>query len=238
MRGVGRASILLWSALSLACGAGRPPPTPPPALDDDDGGSERVRIAGIRLPRLPVDVSPDDELLANGWAQTEVALRMPTPSPPEGEAWEVEAWASEELPRWMQRRAEAITTAQHALQTARDGDPRYSVVASTLLGIAYSRFAMEVRSIPVPGAFAGDEERQRELHDALEHAAYPIWLHAMDAFGSCSRVAADAPAHSLARWREACDREIHEIEALIPDDPRPDEDEDEDEDGHEDNEEQ
>lgn len=209
----------------LACGGGRPPPTPPPALDDESG-EEGPRIAGVALPRLPIDVSPEDAPLAEGWERTARALTMPTPRPPIGEAWEVETWADEELADWMRRRAEAISSAQRALSTAREGAPRYSVVASHLLGLAYTRFAMELRGIPTPVAFAEDEGRTRAFRDALEAAAGPLWLRALDAYGSCSSVAGAQPAHSLDRWREACDREIRVVSRMLPDD---DHDEDDDE---------
>jgi len=173
-------------------------------------------IAGVQLPRLPVDVAADDPELADGWARTLATLTMPTPRPPAGDAYEVGLWADEELAQWMQRRAEAITAAQRALRPAREGAPRHSVVASMLLGIAYSRFAMDLRGIPPPPAFAGSPERAQELRAALERAAGPVWLRALDAYGSCSSVAGAQPAHSLDRWREACDREIQGVLPMLP----------------------
>lgn len=192
------------------------------------------RIAGVTLPRLPVDVTPEDAPIAPGWARTEAALTMPTPQPPAGEAWEVETWADEELTDWMRRRAEAVSSAQRALRPAREGAPRYSVVASMLLGLAYTRFAMDVRGIPTPRAFRSSEERAQQFRAALEEAAAPLWLRALDAYGSCSSVAGGQPAHSLDRWREACDAEIRSVNRMLPreaDEGGDDDDEDEEDDG-------
>lgn len=185
-----------------------------------------MSIAGIGLPRLPLDVDVTEAPLALGWQRAEEALTMPTPRPPVGEAWEIEVWADEELAGWMRRRAEAISRAQHALREAREDEPRYSVVASWLLGTAYARFAMDLRGIPTPEVF-GDGERARAFRAAMEEAAGPLWLRALDAYGSCSSVAGAAPAHSLARWREACDHEIRAVSRMLPDEPEPEDEDDE-----------
>lgn len=166
---------------------------------------------------MPLDVSPEDEVLAPGWELTERALTMPAPHPPAGEVWEVESWADDALGEWMRRRAEAIALAQHALDPVRHGRPRRSVVASLILGLAYARFAMDLRGLPTPTVFADDEDRAREYREALEAAAWPVWQRALDAFGSCAAVAAEQPAHSLARWRERCDQEAREASAMLPD---------------------
>lgn len=210
--------VWMMVAVLSACG-GRPPPTPPPSLADElaEDGEGEVRIAGIPLPRLPLEVSPSDPALAAGWDRAEAALTMPSPRPPTGEAWEVESWADEELGGWMRRRAEIIGAAQRALEPARAGRPEHSVVASFLLGLAYSRFALDLRGIETPHAFAEDPERVRAFRAAMEQAAQPLWLRALDAFGSCASVASAAPAHSLARWRERCDAELRTVEPLLPD---------------------
>lgn len=173
-------------------------------------------IAGIELPRLPADVSVEEGPLHAGWELTVVALTMPAPRPPRGEAWEVETWADDGLADWMRRRARAITAAQRALESTRHGAPEQSVVASTILGLAYARFALDVRGIGTPRAFAGDERRSRAYREALEVAAQPLWQRALDAFGSCAAVAGSQPAHALGRWREHCDREAREASAMLP----------------------
>ena len=205
---------------ALGCG-GRPPPVAPPPLDDDDD-APRASIAGIVLPPLPLDVEIDDVAIEEGWRRAELALSMPTPRPPRGELWEVEAWADEELTGWMHRRAEAVGAAQRALETARMGRPDISVVASAILGLAYSRFALDLRGIPVPEVFASDAERSRAFQAALHGATTPLWQRALDAFGSCASAAAAAPAHSLASWREFCDDEGQSAAAMLPDAPRRD----------------
>lgn len=202
--------------LLVACG-GRPPPVAPPGLEAEDLDEEGPTIAGIALPRLPVDVTPEDEPLREGWALTEQALTMPTPRPPTGEAWEVETWADDALGDWMQRRAQAIAAAQRALDPARHGRPDHSVVASTLLGLAYARFAMDLRGLETPEVFQEDPERARAYRAAMETAAQPLWQRALDAFGSCAAVAHRQPAHSLDRWRERCDHEGREAAAMLPD---------------------
>jgi hypothetical protein len=202
----------------VSCG-GRPPPTAPPALPDDMDEDARLSIAGIELPRMPLDVAPEDEELAPGWALTERALTMPTPRPPDGAAWEVEAWADEELAAWMGRRAEAVAAAQRALEPARAGHAEHAVVASMLLGLAYSRFALDLRGVAVPDAFAADPVRAEAFRNALTTASGPLWQRALDAYGSCSSTAADEPAHSLDQWRERCDAEGREAEAMLPDPP-------------------
>ena len=221
-------SVLLASlAAGLAACGGRPPPVAPPDLSEELD-AEPPRIAGIELPRLPVDVTAEDEALAEGWALAERALTMPAPRPPGGEVWEVETWADDALADWMARRGGAIAAAQRALEAARHGRPDQSVVASTLLGLAYARFAMDLRGLDTPPAFVEDDVRSREYREALEAAAQPLWLRALDAFGSCGSVAAEQPAHSLERWREWCDREGREASAMLPDSGDDDEDEDED----------
>ena len=207
--------LALWL---VACG-GRPPPTPPPPPAPAEGEADEVAIAGIPLPRMPVEVSPEDPELAPGWAATETALTMPTPAPPGGEAWEVEAWADGELAGWMRRKAEAVAAAQRALEPARAAEPAYTAVASLLLGLAYSRFALDLRGIPVPRAFRDDPVRAEAFRNALVSAAGPLWQRALDAFGSCASVAAGAPAHSLAHWRERCDAEGRAVAEMLPDAP-------------------
>lgn len=215
--------VPLIALLLVACG-GRPPPTPPPPLEDLDELEEgEVTIAGIPLPRMPFEVSPDDPELAPGWAATEAALTMPTPVPPAGEAWEVESWADGELTEWMRRRAEAVAAAQRALEPAREAEPEYGVVASLLLGLAYSRFAMDLRGIPVPPVFRDDPVRAEAFRNALRTAAEPLWLRALDAFGSCASLAGGAPAHSLAHWRERCDAEGRAVAEMLPEPPSPEE---------------
>ncbi len=212
-----RSTVFAFASLAatlIACG-GRPPLVQPPDVDAELD-AEPPRIAGIELPRLPVDVSPEDEALAEGWALTERALTMPAPRPPSGEVWEVETWADDALADWMARRGTAIAAAQRALEGARHGRPDRSVVASTLLGLAYARFAMDLRGLDTPPAFLEDEARTTEYRHALEAAAQPLWLRALDAFGSCGSVAADQPAYSLERWRERCDREGSEASAMLP----------------------
>lgn len=198
----------------------------PPGLDDLDD-APLVSIAGIELPRLPIDVEPDDPELEVGWARAEAALTMPTPRPPAGEAWEVETWADEALADWMTRRAQALGEAQRALEEARGGRPEYSVVASMLLGLAYSRFALDLRGVATPEAFADRADRANAFRAAMETAAEPLWQRALDAFGSCASVAGHQPAHSLDQWRERCDAEIRDVSAMLPDaaeDDEPDED--------------
>jgi hypothetical protein len=200
--------------VACACAGARPPPVDPPPLDDDD--ETRPSIAGIVLPALPVDVEVDDPALEEGWRRASVALSMPTPRPPAGELWEIEAWVDQELREWMHRRAEAVGAAQHALEPARMGRPELSVVASAILGLAYSRFALDLRGIPTPAVFASNPERARAFQDALHGATGPLWQRALDAFGSCSSAAADAPAHSLSEWREFCDEESASAAAMLP----------------------
>ncbi|HEY8431680.1 MAG TPA: hypothetical protein VIL20_25040 [Sandaracinaceae bacterium] len=219
-----RALTLL--AVSIAACASRPPPVDPPPLDELLADDEtRASIAGIVLPRMPPDVEPDDPDLEEGWRRAAQALSMPTPRPPHGEAWEVEEWADQELASWMRRRAEAVGAAQRALEQARMGRREASVVASAILGLAYSRFALDLRGIPTPEVFARDPERARAFQEALRRATAPLWQRALDAFGSCSSTAGAAPAHSLDQWREFCDEEIESAAAMLPDDGRDDEDE-------------
>lgn len=188
----------------------------PPPLDDEDE-APRPTLAGIVLPALPSDVEVDDRELEEGWNRAERLLSMPTPRPPRGEVWEVEAWATDELSEWIQRRASAIGALQRALEGARMGRAEVSVVASAILGLAYSRFALDLRGIPVPEVFASDPERARAFQQALENAAGPLWQRAVDAFGSCASTAAEAPAYSLAAWRTFCDREGESAAAMLPD---------------------
>ncbi|HJL19372.1 MAG TPA: hypothetical protein RMH99_27145 [Sandaracinaceae bacterium LLY-WYZ-13_1] len=213
-----RRIALVSGMLLLACG-GRPPPTPPPPLEGDDESPGEVHIAGIALPRMPVEVAPDDPELEPGWAATRAALTMATPTPPAGDEWEVETWADGALASWMRRRAEAVAEAQTALEPARHAEPEYGVVASMLLGLAYSRFALDLHGMPVPRVFEGDRERTDAFRQAMRDAARPLWLRALDAFGSCARTAAEGPAHSLAHWRERCDAEIRSVSAMLPDAP-------------------
>lgn len=214
-----RPSIALTLPLLLACGGGRPPPMAPPPLDDDEAEAAEVTVAGIALPRMPLEVTPETEPLADGWAASVAALTMPTPRPPTGEDWEVESWADGPFRDWMERRTDAVQDAQRALREAREGPREQSVVASMLLGLVYSRFALDLRGIEVPAVFAGDSVRAEAFRNALSSAAHPLWLRALDAFGSCSSVAGAAPAHSLDRWRERCDAEIRFVSAMLPDDP-------------------
>ncbi len=210
--------MLVIAVLALSSCGGRPPPVDPPAyeelLGDED---EHASIAGIVLPRMPLDVEPDDPELEQGWQRASQALSMPTPRPPSGDAEEVELWADEELSGWMQRRAEAIGAAQHALERARMGRREVSVVASAVLGLAYSRFALDLRGIPTPVVFAADADRSRAFQDALRSATGPLWQRALDAFGSCASAAGTAPAHSLDQWREFCDGEMESAAAMLPD---------------------
>ncbi len=208
--------------------ASQPPPVEPPPLDElieDDGA--RTSIGGIVLPRMPLDVEPDDPDLEEGWRRASLALSMPTPRPPAGEAWEVEEWADQELASWMQRRAEAVGLAQRALEEARMGRREASVVASAILGLAYSRFALDLRGIPTPEVFARDPERARLFQEALRRATQPLWQRALDAFGSCSSAAGAAPAHSLDQWREFCDDEIESASAMLPAEHDEDDEDDE-----------
>ena len=199
---------------SSAAGVARRPWRRPTSTTRAKG--RRRRSPGSRSRALPLDVDLEHPDLAEGWALAERALTMPAPRPPTGEDWEVETWADDELADWMRRRGEAITAAQRALDAARHGDPGESVVASTILGLAYARFALDVRGLDTPAAFARSDERARAYREALEEAAQPLWLRALDAFGSCASVAGAQPAHSLDRWRERCDREGREASAMLP----------------------
>lgn len=212
-------SIALSAALLIACGGGRPPPMAPPALDDDEAEAADVTVAGIALPRMPLEVTPESEPLADGWSAAVAAITMPTPVPPVGDDWEVESWADGPFRDWMERRTDAVQDAQRALRAAREGPREQSVVASMLLGLVYSRFALDLRGIQVPAVFADDPVRAEAFRNALSTAAHPLWLRALDAFGSCSSVAGGAPAHSLDRWRERCDAEIRFVSEMLPDDP-------------------
>ncbi|MCB9596469.1 MAG: hypothetical protein H6719_27345 [Sandaracinaceae bacterium] len=209
----------------VACG-GSPPRMATLDLPDEEDEDAGPRIAGIELPRFPVDVEPDDSELVEGWALTEQALTMPAPRPPTGEEWEVETWADDALGDWMQRRAAAIAEAQRSLEEARQGRADQSVVASLLLGLAYSRFAMDLRGLEVPEVFRDDPERATAYRTAMEAAARPLWERALDAFGSCASVATRAPAHSLDQFRRRCDREGREAAAMLPDRPDADDDDD------------
>ena len=200
----------------VGCGGGRPPPAEPPPLDLEEDERPRVRIGGVELPRMPYDVEPDDGELETGWARTAESLLMRTPTPPSGDEIEIDAWASAELAAWLDRRGRSVAAAQRALETARGGRPEHSVVASMLLGLAYSRFALDVRGIATPTAFSGDPDRTAAFRAALEQAAAPLWQRALDAFGSCASVARDQPAHSLAQWRERCDAEARIAEQMLP----------------------
>jgi hypothetical protein len=211
----------------VACGP--PPPIAGPSYLDlaDDDDQQRLAIAGIMLPRMPVDVAPDDPELEEGWARASRALSMATPRPPAGDAIEVETWAEEELTEWITSRGRAIGEAQRALEAARVGpSPDHSVVASAILGLAYSRFALDLRGIPAPELYADDVDRAIAFRDALRRAAAPLWQRALDAFGGCSRVAGDQPAHSLDHWREFCDGEIRTASSMLPGAEDDDEDED------------
>ncbi|MFK7992102.1 MAG: hypothetical protein AB8I08_39150 [Sandaracinaceae bacterium] len=211
------ALTLLLLALT-ACGGGRPPPEPPPSLDDEDGQS--FEFAGIELPPLPLDVEEDD--LADGWSPVERALTEPAPRPPVGEDWEVDAWADDVLADWISRRATLLAEAQRALAMLREGDPEISVVASTLLGLTYSRFALDLRGIATPAAFRDDEAREDAFRSALDRMARPLFRRAVDAYGSCSATAMDGPAYALARWREHCDRELRMLAPMVGSDDDPD----------------
>lgn len=223
-----RAMRSAWLALlMLACGGAAAPVEEPP-IDPADLEDDGASIAGIDLPNLPVDVELDDGVLGEGVLRATDALSMPTPRPPVGEAWEVEAWADEELTAWLGRRAEAAAQAQRALEGARAADLSHSVIASAILGLVYSRFALDLRGIPVPEIFARSPERTRAFREALVTAGAPLWRRALDAFGSCANAAGAAPAYSLAAWRSFCDDEIREIEAIVPRDGEDGEDDEDD----------
>lgn len=210
-----RVGVIAIALGLLACG--RPPPVAPPLpYDDLPDEDEHASIGGIVLPRMPLDVEPDNPELEEGWRRASLALSMPTPHPPTGEAEEVEVWADEELTGWMQRRAQAVGAAQHALERARMGRREVSVVASALLGLAYSRFALDLRGIPTPSIFAVEPDRAHAFQSALRNATGPLWQRALDAFGSCAGAAGAAPAHSLNQWREFCDDEMRNAAAMLP----------------------
>lgn len=205
-------------AILLLVACGRPPPVAPPSYEELLDDENRIAIAGILLPRMPVDVAPTDPELEEGWERASRALSMPTPRPPAGDSVELETWADEELSEWITRRGQAIGDAQRALERARTGpSPEHSVVASAILGLAYSRFALDLRGIPAPELFADDPDRAIAFREALRSAARPLWQRALDAFGSCSSVAGEQPAHSLDHWREFCDGEIRSAGAMLPD---------------------
>ncbi|MBX3269594.1 MAG: hypothetical protein KF729_05005 [Sandaracinaceae bacterium] len=211
-----RLALALTLALAAsACGT-RPPLAPPPDVSEEVGAAP-PRIAGIELPRLPIDVTPEDPALREGWSLATQALTMSAPRPPAGEPWEIETWADDALADWMRRRAEIIAAAQRALEGARQGRPDHSVVASTLLGLAYARFAMDLRGLETPETFRDDPERASAYRAAMESAARPLWQRALDAFGSCASVANGEPAHGLGRWRERCDREGREASSMLED---------------------
>lgn len=212
-------------SLLFACGGGRPPPEPPPSLDPDDGAS--FEFAGIELPPLPLDVEEDD--LADGWGPVERALTEPAPRPPVGETWEVDAWADDVLADWIGRRATLLAEAQRALTMLREGDPEISVVASTLLGLTYSRLALDLRGIPTPASYRDTPELEGAFRSALDRMARPLFRRAVDAYGSCSATAMDGPAYALARWREHCDRELRMLAPMVgSDDDESDDDDPED----------
>lgn len=200
-------------ALAAGCGGQAPPPEAPPSISPpDEAGAE---IVGIPLPLLPADVDPLEAPIVAGWSAVEATLLMPTPRPPEGDAGTVEAWVEEGLTPWLTRRGGALVEAQHALDIARQGAAGPSAVASALLGLAYERFALDLRGLPSPEAFARSAEGEAAYRRALERAASPLWRRALDAFGSCASVAAGAPAHSLDRWRRFCDDAVARIDDVL-----------------------
>ena len=204
--------FFIVSLFVMGCGSTqRSAPVAPP---DPSPSSEAVEIAGIELPDLPMDVAPDDEVLSSGWDAARASLVMPALSPPLGERWQVEVWVEEAFPSWLRQRALTLAEAQRALEPARQGDVWHSVVASALLGIVHTRFALDLHGIDVPDAFRSDEERMEAFQLAMRNAARPLWRRAVDAFGSCASAANEAPIHALAAWRQFCDTQLEQAQVF------------------------
>lgn len=199
--------------LCVLCACGRPSPTAAPRdhlLDLD--AEDPVVIAGIELPPLPEDVDPADEVLAEGWRGAAQLLVASVPTVPE-QSEEASYWVEEEFANWLGSRAQATIQLQRTLEEARQDEPRYSVVASVLLGLIYSRFALDIRGIETPLEMEHEAVAAHTFREALIRVSQAPLRRAIDAFGSCASVAASAPAYSLARWRAYCDEQIEWLEA-------------------------
>lgn len=205
--------LLAFALLLAACGsAPRPAPTPPPAEDLAPTSS----LGGVPFPAMPPGVTADDPELTDGLAILAGSLAAPAPRPPEArEAFE--RWADEVLTPWITARGEALGRASRALEGARQGRSDRSVVASAALGVAFERFALDVRGLATPPDWAAD--LADALRRALDRLSRPLLLRARDAYGSCASTAAGAPAYSLARWRRWCDEAAARLELPVLDEP-------------------
>jgi TolA-binding protein len=124
----------------------------------------------------------------------------------------VQRWAENDFRQWLNQKREALVRAESAYNLIAQLEiPQWEIAAAARVGEMYRSFMEQIREAPIPEEIENDDELYAIYVGALEDAARPLQVQAMDKFEFCLTTA------TRVRWfnqfSQQCERELNALDA-------------------------
>ncbi|MCB9593819.1 MAG: hypothetical protein H6719_13885 [Sandaracinaceae bacterium] len=193
-----RLPLLIALLLLSACGPGMAMRSGPldPGRAETDPSMEC-------LPEPDMEQASMSRHMRFGWTLAEQSFLIPPPEAPDDQSAEsLEAWSSQVLAPWLERKTHTIESARAELDQAAEENHRQRIMGGAIVGLMYEDVARVLRSIPAPRELDDEPEIQEIYRNVMTSQARPFLEHARRAYGACAQNGIQPS--SMRHWSRFC----------------------------------
>lgn len=155
------------------------------------------------LPDPDVEEEAFTRTMRFGWTLAAESFLIAPPEPPQDQhAQNLEAWASEILAPWLERKTHTVEAARRELDEAAEENHRQRIIGGAIVGLMYEDVALVLRSIPPPSELDDEPEILEIYQDVLRGQARPFLEHARRAYSACAQNGVQP--RTMRHWSRFC----------------------------------
>lgn len=157
------------------------------------------------LPDPDIEQASMTRHMRFGWTLAEESFLVPPPAAPDDQSSEsLEAWSSQVLAPWLERKTHTIEAARRELDLAAEETHRQRIMGGAIVGLMYEDVARVLASIPPPAELDDEPEIQELYRGVLTSEARPFLEHARRAYSACAQNG--IRPESMRHWSRFCAR--------------------------------
>ncbi|MCA9605370.1 MAG: hypothetical protein KC619_07235 [Myxococcales bacterium] len=191
-------TFVLASLFAAACGPGatmRSGPLNPGRVETDPSME--------CLPDPDIEQASMTRHMRFGWTLAEESFLVPPPPAPDEQSSEsLEAWSSQVLGPWLERKTHTIEAARRELDQAAEENHRQRIMGGAIVGLMYEDVARVLTEIPAPAELLDEPDIMEVYRNVLRSQARPFLEHARRAYSACAQNGI-RPA-SMRHWSRFC----------------------------------